>query len=233
MRKVVLLASIIAVLAIFCLALDPQYAKNITVYHVNEHKFGPIPLNMDTGDALGDMFFDMFEVIIQPLICQNGSNHSFGPNPCTNQEAAGKDLMVNKLTLEVDSRFSGYAMCNVGLNGTDPFNHTCPTDTYCCFCNVNREVVPCNATLGFENIYNSFSQYGGGCKPSRWQPHPTSADCYSGNIITKLSDQQPGFWYSSLASSYCGDGPSSEYISSGCTWRVVSVDKIVQVSKLL
>ncbi len=65
------------------------------MYHVNEHKFGPIPLNMDTGDALGDMFFDMFEVIIQPLICQSGSNHAFGPNPCTNQEAAGKDLRVN------------------------------------------------------------------------------------------------------------------------------------------
>lgn len=29
-------------------AIDPMYATNITVYHVNEHKFGAIPVNMDS-----------------------------------------------------------------------------------------------------------------------------------------------------------------------------------------
>ena len=27
--------------------------------------------------------------------------------------------MVNKVSLEVDTRYSGYAKCNVGQNGTD------------------------------------------------------------------------------------------------------------------
>merc|ERR1719183_557479 len=116
-------------------AIDPRFAKNITVFHVNEQKFGAIPINMDTGDAVGDMFFDMLEVIAQPLVCQNKSHHKgFGPDPCANQEAAGKNLRVNKLTLEVDSRFSAYAACNVGVNGSDPFGHPCKTDTYCCSC---------------------------------------------------------------------------------------------------
>merc|ERR1719183_2323042 len=110
-------------------AIDPRFAKNITVFHVNEHKYGAIPVNMDTGDAVGDMFFDMLEVIAYPLVCENGTKPSkFGPNPCTNPEADGENLMVNKLTLEVDSRFSGYAPCNVGINGSDPFHNPCKTD---------------------------------------------------------------------------------------------------------
>ena len=33
------------------LATAVQAIKNITVYHVNPHEFGAIPVNMDTGDA--------------------------------------------------------------------------------------------------------------------------------------------------------------------------------------
>ena len=62
-------------------------------------------------DSVGDMFFDLLEVLPYPLACPNGTHTSYpknrGPNPCTNPEAAGASLMVNKLTLEVDSRFSG------------------------------------------------------------------------------------------------------------------------------
>ena len=87
---------------------------------------------MDTADATGDLFFDMAEVISYPLNCANGTkHHGGGPNPCTNPEAAGKDLMVNKLTLEVDSRFSGYAACNVGVDNKDPFGGYCKSGTYC------------------------------------------------------------------------------------------------------
>lgn len=28
--------------------VDPAYAANITVYHVNEHSFGAVPVNMNT-----------------------------------------------------------------------------------------------------------------------------------------------------------------------------------------
>ena len=123
--------------ALSSLSIDPKHAKNITVYHVNEHKFGAIPVNMDTADALGDMFFDMLEVIPYPLSCPDGPDTPWDkpyPSPCTNPETAGVDLRVNKLTLEVDERFSQYAMCNVGVNDSDPFGGSCPTDTYCCDC---------------------------------------------------------------------------------------------------
>jgi len=210
---------------------DPQHAKNITVFHVNEHKFGAIPLNMDTGDAVGDMFFDMLEVIGSPLLCQNHTNkshHGPGPDTCANPEAVGEDLMVNKLTLEVDTRFSGYASCNVGVNGSDPFGHPCKTDTYCCRCNdMNHfppKQVPCNATLGYENVYGTFGKWmHAGCKRSIFRPNPTKADCYTSNVFSKLSAENPGNWYSSLDQGYCGNGTPNN-----CTWRVVSVDKIVQ-----
>ena len=116
-------------------ALDPRHAKNITVFHVNEHSFGAVPVNMDTGDATGDLFFDLFEVLILPLKCQNRTHkHRFGPDPCANPEAVGPDLMVNKVTLEVDSRFSGYAACNVCDGGHDPFGGSCVEGTYVCDC---------------------------------------------------------------------------------------------------
>jgi len=56
-------------------AIDPRYAKRITVFHVNEHKFGAVPLNMNTGDAVGDMFFDMIEVIGTPLFLPKRQQH--------------------------------------------------------------------------------------------------------------------------------------------------------------
>lgn len=91
-----------SMLSVAPLQTRPSHAVNITVYHVNPHKYGAIPVNMDTGDATGDLFFDLFEVMMSPLECASGQKtpgHS-----CSNPEANGKDLMVNKLTLEVDSR---------------------------------------------------------------------------------------------------------------------------------
>ena len=94
--------------------VDPGHARNITVYHVNEHKYGAIPLNMNTADVIGDLFFDLLEIFIAPLACANQTGPPKpGPNPCANPEAVGADLMVNKLTLEIDERYSGYAACNV------------------------------------------------------------------------------------------------------------------------
>jgi hypothetical protein len=67
-------------------------------------------LHKNSADSVGDMFFDMLEVLPYPIACPNGTNTSHpanrGPNPCTNPEAGGGELMVNKLTLEVDTRYS-------------------------------------------------------------------------------------------------------------------------------
>ena len=35
--------------------IPQQYARNITVFHVNPAIYGVAPINMDTADALGDM----------------------------------------------------------------------------------------------------------------------------------------------------------------------------------
>jgi len=213
--------------------VDPAYAANITVYHVNEHSFGAVPVNMNTADAIGDLFFDMIEVLPYPIACPNGTNTShnskYGPNPCTNPEAGGPELMVNKLTLEVDTRFSGYAACNVGINNTDPFGGPCKTGTYCCDCTGGSyppQKVPCNDTLGYENVFEQFGKWmGKGCKRTIFEPHPTAMDCYRGNLFSKLSAENHGSWYSSLAKGHCG-GVGAE----ACAWRVVSVDKIVERS---
>ena len=200
-----MIATVLSTAAV--LAIDPKYAANITVFHVNPHKYGPIPVNMDTGDALGDMFFDMLEVIMYPLSCPNGT-HTTPPspyyNPCLNPEAGGADLMVNKLTLEVDDRFSGYGACNVGINDTDPITHGyCKTDTYCCDCITTegnpRRKVPCNATVGAENLYQSFGKFlHAGCKRSIFDPHPSKTECYRDNVFAKLNATNHGTWYSSI-----------------------------------
>lgn len=204
--------------------IDPAWANNITVYHVNPHTAGAIPINMDTGDATGDLAFDLFEVVIAPLVCPNGSKSGHG---CSNPEATGKDLMVNKLTLEVDSRYSDYAKCNIGVNGTDGRGHPCKDGTYCCFCESKwGQDIPCETTVGVENLFDHFGQstsshhHGFGC-----EKNASSARCYMINAFKKLAKDNPGFWYSSLAPGYCGGAHAAN--SSSCTWRVVSVDKIV------
>ena len=200
--------------------IAPAHAVNITVYHINPHAQGAIPVNMDTGNGIGDLFFDLFEVVIQPLACHQGAKSG---HQCANPEASGKDLVVNKLTLEVDSRYSDYAMCNIGVNGTDGHGHKCENDTYCCFCH-RGSFWPekCKTTVGREDLKSHFGHDGRhhfACKPDS----PTYY-CYMAAVFNKLnSTELDTYWYSSLAAGYC-DAPGA----TECTWRVVSVDKIVK-----
>ena len=48
MLAVLLLQLPLAALAIAARGIDPAHALNITVYHVNEHSFGAVPVNMNT-----------------------------------------------------------------------------------------------------------------------------------------------------------------------------------------
>lgn len=199
-------------------AINPAFAKNITIFHVNPKEYGAIPINMDTGDAPGDMFFDLHNVILVPLQCPHGAASGHG---CANPEAVAPDLVVNKLILEVDTRFSDYAKCNIGVNGSDAHGHKCKDDTYCCFCADDwGRTVPCNTTLGQANVKQYFSGGGhhGGCSTE------SPAECYRENAAKKFTDAVPGYWYSSLDIGYCGDKQPSD---ANCTWRVISVDKIV------
>jgi hypothetical protein len=97
-------------------AIDPAYAVNITIYHVNAATYGAAPVNMNTGDALGDMYFDLRSVDIA-LECAHPSAST--AHDCDNQEVVATDLAITKLVLEVDSRYGGYGRCNVCVNGTD------------------------------------------------------------------------------------------------------------------
>ena len=207
-----------------------ENATNITVYHINPLQFGAVPINMDTGDAAGDLFFDLFETLIYPIACPNGTATppTMG-NVCVNPEAeASEHLMVNKLVLEVDASYSDYAKCNIGdVNDTDGRGHPCPHDTYCCFCGNQTVDIPCGDTVGRETLNEHFSDagpWGGLCPPQ--STNATAADCYRAHAAQKLTPSDPGYWYSSLAESYCGPmGRDAEHAE--CTWRVVAVDKIV------
>ena len=100
----------------FCYCSAQEWSR-LTMYHVNPRKYGPVPVNMDTGDARGDLFFDLMQVLTVPLACadKSVSHHSFN---CNNPEATSPNDVVNKITLEVRNGYSGYAMCNIARNNT-------------------------------------------------------------------------------------------------------------------
>ena len=94
---------------------------------------------------------------------------------------------------------------------------------------------PCNSTVGRQDLYDHF---GPGNTPRTaalmasagppdhhsWcaSAHSSVADCYRAHSVQKLTKQNPGYWYSSLAKGYCGDADSA----GDCTWRVVAVEKV-------
>jgi len=207
------------------LAINQKFAKNFTVFHVNPAKYGAVPLNMDTGDSYGDMFFDLHNAIAEPLECPLGASSGHG---CDNPEVDDKNLAVNKLVLEMDYRFSGYAKCNIGVNGTDGHGNVCADDTYCCYCSAGgtagRAAIPCNATVGRENVRDYFgrsssSSHGGRCKEGS-----PDYECFRTNAAKKFTVANPGWWYSTLDTGACSVHPGS---ATNCTWRVVTVEKRV------
>ena len=201
-------------------AASPPASERITVYHVNEHKAGAIPVNMDTGNAVGDLMFDLMMVLMVPLSC-NAQNGSHSSSTCGNPEAVGQDLVVNKLTLEADSHYSEYAKCNVGVNGTDQHGNECEDGRYCCYCDHEKPWTEygsyaysydapypaCEKTVGRMDLgknwgSGSSSHHWGGCSYNGSTYHVDQ--CYQSAMIQKLnSTKVPALWYSSLASGYC------------------------------
>ncbi len=121
--------------------IDPLYATNITVYHVNQLDFPSAPINMNTASLRGDMYFDLRSRGL-PLECGPWKNQSFWSRlDCVNAEVdtPADKLGITKLVLEVDSRFGTYSDCNV-LNGT-----------YFCTCDGNANcsaITPAHAPNG-------------------------------------------------------------------------------------
>eukprot|EP01062_Namystynia_karyoxenos_P026325 TRINITY_DN20477_c0_g2_i1.p1 TRINITY_DN20477_c0_g2~~TRINITY_DN20477_c0_g2_i1.p1 ORF type:complete len:339 (+),score=82.73 TRINITY_DN20477_c0_g2_i1:79-1017(+) len=216
------LPSVLAALGVAGGSIPAQYAVNLTVYHVNPRHLGPIPINMDTGDAAGDMFFDLKDTVPAQAECQGTTSaHS---HACTNQEVQAADLVYNKLTIEVDSRFGLYAMCNVGNSSNlDPFGDKCQKDTYCCMCRSPgswNKTVPCGSSVGSEDAGVFFSHIGRHCSSD-----DPAYMCYMTNLGRKYNGT-PAMWYSTLRSGYCPLASAGE----SCSWRVLSVDKIINAT---
>eukprot|EP00591_Stephanopyxis_turris_P010370 CAMPEP_0195521354 /NCGR_PEP_ID=MMETSP0794_2-20130614/18531_1 /TAXON_ID=515487 /ORGANISM="Stephanopyxis turris, Strain CCMP 815" /LENGTH=313 /DNA_ID=CAMNT_0040650891 /DNA_START=129 /DNA_END=1071 /DNA_ORIENTATION=+ len=173
---------------------------------------------MDTADAAGDLFFDLMETFMYPLNCPYGP--STGGPFCANAEVTAPDLVVTKLTMEVDTtRFGSYALCNICTNGTDHFGHSCPDDSYFCF----------NGSPGTVGFFNVSKQYQ--TPKSLAQCKETSLDfrCWEAKLGFKMTQEHPGVWYSTEKNSMCADDQQVGD-SSGCAWKTVSVDKVVNAS---
>lgn len=138
--------------------------------------------------------------------------------------------MINKVTLRVDSNFSGYAMCNIGnKTGKDPLGRPCPVGGYCCYCEEDTgrhqfppESAPCNATVGHANLFKEFSHSGG-----HFWPCTKDYECWAHHAAAKLTAHHPGAWYSPLDYGACSLHPGS---AANCTWEVKSIDKIVNAT---
>merc|ERR1711935_860008 len=128
-------AAAVLLLSLSCVSaggLPSHHTVNRTVYHLNPYSAGALPVNMDTGDALGDLYFYLGQFLL-PLECVNTSSTFRAHFDCDNPERSGK-LVVTRVELEIDTRTAGYSGCNL-CNGTNPFTQKpCKVGTYVCDC---------------------------------------------------------------------------------------------------
>jgi hypothetical protein len=194
--------------------IPSEYAEDITVYHVNPLSDGVIPINMDTANALGDIFFD-FRSKVFPIECGPGAPPPSHGSDCKNAEVTAGDLVITKLVLTVDNRFGEYGRCNICVNGSAGGVTPCTDGEYLCSCGYSRHEEKCPKTVGVENVTEHFAPRAG-CKQGEkdWE-------CWRNNVCVKTK----GIWYSTFASGYCGDGSKPE--PAGCTWKVKNLTKLV------
>merc|ERR1712199_112747 len=76
--------------------------RNITVYHVNPADVGAIPVNMDTGDARGDLYFYLSQFLL-PMECKPPYDTFRAKFDCANPEREGSKLVVTKVNMEVNA----------------------------------------------------------------------------------------------------------------------------------
>lgn len=145
--------------------IAPEHAENVTVYHLNPASAGAMPVNMDTGDALGDLFFYLGQFLL-PLECKNASKDMREHFDCDNPERVDENLVVTKVDMQIDSRLTIYSACNL-CNGTDPFSgKPCEVGSYDCDCMKFASKGRCDASrVGRSSIKDNFA------------PHATSPKC--------------------------------------------------------
>eukprot|EP00667_Euglena_gracilis_P021309 EG_transcript_23287 len=178
-----------------------QSLVNLTVYHIHPPGYPAAPINANTADLRGYIFFDVSSTLLLGL-CHRRPDTPW----CRNREITDPHLLITELTLEVALPFGPYGHCNICVNGTVP-EQTLPTPCkdgeYLCDCSKHGEPYqPCGREVGqsdvaerhFMNCTNPFT-------------------C----IYTKGSQKIGGLWYSTTAEGQC---PGS---GRGCTWRFVEV----------
>jgi len=163
-----------------CVAqIPPARAWNLTVYHLNPVSAGAVPVNMDTGDARGDLSFYLGEFLL-PLECANASKEVRAHFDCDNPERVDPDLVVTKVDMLIDSRITSYSGCNL-CNGTDPFSgRPCAKGSYVCDCLSSfHKGGPCDPKkVGIEDVKTAIG------------PHPIKPKCaralqqYCGDVKT-------------------------------------------------
>eukprot|EP00038_Savillea_parva_P026030 m.50883 g.50883 ORF g.50883 m.50883 type:complete len:309 (+) comp7270_c1_seq1:80-1006(+) len=211
--------------SMLAIAQQPVFTTNITVFHVYPGNFGPAPVNMNTADLHGDMFFDL-RGVATPLECAHPTNES--AHDCDNPEVIAPNLVISQVQLEVAGNWSQYGRCNLCVNGTDNHgNNSCTNGAYWCDCgDFGGPPEQCAAQVGRQNLSAWLGRMGG-CWSRNGEPAP-EWDCWRDAVAKKTCEppfSNGGFWYSTTSDGYCGDG---RYASrDGCTWRLVQQIKRV------
>lgn len=140
--------------ALFCMAILPESEMDLTVYHVNPLSAGAIPIDQDTGDIPGDLYFYLGDFLL-PEECKNKTAAMIAGFDCGNVERTG-DLVVTKVDMVIDKNVSGYMACNL-CNGTDPFTQKpCKVGSYICDC--QDRAYGCDRTkVGVQDIFQTYA----------------------------------------------------------------------------
>jgi hypothetical protein len=166
-----------------CFAIDRNHAVNITIYHVTEANYSLLGVsNRDTGDALGDIYFDGRSKC-KPIECAESSKQ----HDCTNPEVAGANLTVTEVQIEVDtSKWGVYSRCNLEKGDS---NYTCTKS---------------NSSVGKEDVAGYF---GAPTKAPGGKRGSADYTYWKFNLAKKVG----GMWYSTLKADECelGSDPYS------------------------
>jgi len=132
--------------------IDPNFAQNLTLYHVHQPSFHTLD-DKDTGDAAGDAFFSTRSMSMPIECADDPHNHD-----CYNPEVNSTILVTTKVIVEVDSRFGEYARCNVA-NGT-----------YSCTCGYGHVGTQCKSNkVGREDVGAHFNRTKGSKNYDWWK----------------------------------------------------------------
>eukprot|EP01060_Flectonema_neradi_P038857 TRINITY_DN8298_c0_g1_i1.p1 TRINITY_DN8298_c0_g1~~TRINITY_DN8298_c0_g1_i1.p1 ORF type:complete len:265 (+),score=60.24 TRINITY_DN8298_c0_g1_i1:137-931(+) len=171
---------------------------------------GSWPIEMNTADVKGDIFFDV-RGMVAPMECrQDPQGHD-----CVNPEVESDDLVITKLILTVDeTQYGQYGKCNICVNGTDHHGDDhCVSGEYICDCEkgYNKSHVDCTSDVGADNITETFAQRSCRQGSPNWE-------CWQDATAHKTG----GMWYSTTREGYCGNPNATR-----CTWKVAEFIKVV------